>query len=105
MMPSLPSSAPDPARQAVVVEFHRAARRALRCAKALRTCGLITQGATGHGLRLTIGEAAAAMGEVAFKHDAEWLTALAALHEDPDAPLPGLPDPEDAAGGRAPAAA
>ena len=37
----------DPARQAVVVEFNRCARRALACARALRSAGLSVQGATG----------------------------------------------------------
>ena len=36
-----------------------------------------------------------AIGEVAFRHDQEWIAALNALRDDPDAPLPGLPGAEE----------
>jgi hypothetical protein len=85
------------ARALLLAEYWRSANRALRCAQALRTSGVNMQGAESHGLRFVIGEAAAAVGEHPFKHDAEWLTALAALREDADARLPELPrlDVED----------
>jgi hypothetical protein len=81
----------SPARAALLAEYWRCAKRALRCAQALRTSGVGMQGAEGHGLRFVISEAAAAIGEHPFKHDAEWLAALAALREDADVTLPGLP--------------
>jgi hypothetical protein len=79
------------ARASLLAEYWRCANRALRCAQALRTSGVVMQGAESHGLRFVISEAAAAVGEHPFRHDAEWLAALAALREDADARLPELP--------------
>ena len=85
----------DPARASVLSEFNRSARRALRCAQILRTAGLTVQGAQAHGLRFVISAAAAPMGVQAFAKDPAWLAARAALREDADAQLPGLPSAED----------
>ena len=82
----------DPARQAVLDEFNKCARRALRCAKVLRTAGMIVRGAEAHGLAFRITDAAVPVGKTAFTPpDRDWAAALAALWSDADAPLPGLP--------------
>jgi len=74
------------ARAAVLAEFSRCARRALRCAQILRTSGLIVRGAEGHGLAFRITDAAAPVGRSAFVHDPGWAAAIAALRDDADAP-------------------
>jgi hypothetical protein len=61
----------------------------------LGQAGLTVQGAQAHGLRFVISDAAAPMGVQAFVKDPAWLAALAALREDADAQLPGLPSAED----------
>lgn len=80
--------------RASLTEFYRAARRMLRCAKSIRTAGLFVEGADAHGLAFVITEAAAPMGQRAFRDDPAWGAALAALRENADTVLPGLP-PED----------
>jgi hypothetical protein len=90
--------AADPARAALREEFVRAARRALRCAMSLRSSGLVMGGAEAHGLRFIITDAAAPVGARAFWPDAGWIVALAALRDDADAPLPGLPSDDPDAG-------
>lgn len=93
--------ASDPSLAALRAEFTRSARRALRCLQALFTAGHKIGAIEAHGLRFAIGEAAAAIGQKTFFHDSEWTAALAALRDDPDAALPGLPepDPDDAGDG------
>jgi hypothetical protein len=49
------------------------------------------KGTEAHGLRCDIGDAAAPIGVQSFAPDPEWLAAMAALREDPDARLPDLP--------------
>jgi hypothetical protein len=93
----------DLARAALLAEFRRAARRALRIARAIQTSGLRLGGIEAHGMRADIGEAVVAVGQRAFRDDPEWLAAIANLRQDPDAALPGLPpegDPDDDAGDR-----
>jgi hypothetical protein len=97
--------ATDPARAALYDAFVSSARRALRCVAALRTAGLTIGGIEAHGVRFDFREAATAIGEHAFRHDPEWVAALAALREVADAALPGLPpdepEPDDAGDSRA----
>lgn len=87
----------DPARQAVLDEYDRAARRALDCARVLRTLS-VNPVAEAHGLRLIIGIAPVSTGATTFVPDSVWVAALAALRLDPDQPLPGLPAEDDPAG-------
>lgn len=84
----------DPARAALVAEFDRAARRVLRCAQRLKMIG-VNRFTEAHGLRLSISIAAVPVGQTAFVPDRDWAAAIAALRDDPDAPLPPLPAPED----------
>jgi hypothetical protein len=60
---------------------------------------MIVRGAEGHGLAFRITDAAAPIGRTAFVRDAEWAAAIAALRDDPDARLPGLPAEDGPAGG------
>jgi hypothetical protein len=89
--------AADPRRAAVLAEYNRAARRALRCAMILRTSGMIMRGHEAHGLRFVINDAARAIDKMgtAFVPDPEWVAAVSALHSDADALLPDLPPPDD----------
>ena len=89
--------AADPTRAAVLAEYNRAARRALRCAMILRTSGMIMRGHEAHGLRFVINDAATAIDKMgtAFVPDPEWVAAVSALHSDADALLPDLPPPDD----------
>lgn len=87
--------AADPARAALLAEFRRVGARALHCAQALRTAGLIVQGAEAHGLAFRIHEAPTSIDKTAFRPDPGWLNAIAALREDADSVLPGLPGAED----------
>jgi hypothetical protein len=79
---------------AVLDEFIRCSQRALRCAQILRTIGTPVQGSTGHGLMFRITDAPTTVDKLgtAFRPDPDWLSATAALREDADTPLPGLPD-------------
>ncbi|MGH2506089.1 MAG: hypothetical protein ACRDHZ_01500 [Ktedonobacteraceae bacterium] len=85
----------DPARAALVARFERHAARALRYARSLASAGFNVRGHTAHGLRLAIFPAAAAVDEQVFFPDRAWTDAIAALHEDPDTILPGLPPADD----------
>jgi hypothetical protein len=85
----------DESRSAQLGELNRLIDRALDVARGLRTGGLTALGGRKHGLVLRIEEEPAPLGTaVLFKPDPAWLSALAALRRDPDAALPGLPDPE-----------
>jgi hypothetical protein len=84
----------DPARDAALIEFKMVANRALRLAMALKTAGLELRDVDGHGLRLGVADVPTPLGSSsAFRPDSAWQSALAALRKDPDAPLPGLPEP------------
>lgn len=93
--------AADPSVAALKAEFITSACRMLRLAQVLRTAGVSMGAIEAHGLRTWIGDAAAPVGERAFFDDPTWLAAIAALREDADALLPGLPpdDPDEAGDG------
>jgi hypothetical protein len=99
----------DPARAALVAEFDRCARPALRLAMALKTAGITPAAVDAHGQRMAVTYVPVPIGAPsAFAPDPTWVAALAALREDADALFPGLPpdeDPDAGDGTAAPAAA
>jgi hypothetical protein len=94
----------DPARDTLVAEFNRSCRRTLQLAWALTTAGVIIRdiSADDLGTFLHIGNLAQSgpVGSVsASRSDPIWAAAIARLRVDPDAELPGLPEPEVPDGG------
>jgi hypothetical protein len=96
----------DPAKKALMAEFFRAGRRTLLLAGIIRTMGI---GATGVandrvGLTLRISDilkpGGSSTGASSFQRDPSWARAVAALRDDADVALPGLPadDPAGEAG-------
>jgi hypothetical protein len=92
----------DPAKQAVTAEFFRTGRHLLRLARVIRTMGIIAQGvaAVDIGLVLRINDiikpgSVNSTGASSFTRDPAWTSALAALREDADTLLPGLPPTDD----------
>jgi hypothetical protein len=101
----------DPAKKAVVSAFFAAGRRTLQLARAIRTMGIIAQGveAVDIGLTLRIGDilkpGGSNTGQSSFQRDPDWAAAVAALRDDADVALPGLPAEDDAPAGDATKAA
>jgi hypothetical protein len=101
----------DPAKKALVAEFYRSGRRTLQLARAIRTMGIIAQGveAVDIGLTLRIGDilrpGGSSTGQSSFQRDPDWAAAVAALRDDADVALPGLPAEDDAPAGNATKAA
>ena len=87
----------DPTRAALRDQFFRYGRRCLRLAVALKTSGLNMMGCEAHGLQFKITQAPQTMDQLdrPVPPDPAWAQALAALHEDPDASLPDLLDPDE----------
>jgi hypothetical protein len=94
----------DPAREAVLREFFSAGRRCLQMARILMTLNVNVRSrvsADDIGLVLRIGDIArpgSQGGISAFTRDPLWVSALAELRENADAPLPSLPEPEPPGG-------
>jgi hypothetical protein len=90
--------ATDPGKQAVVDELRRARRRFLQMQRILMTLGhgvdRFAAEDIGLGLRIYALSEPGNMGSSLFTPDGAWRMALAALREDAESQLPGLPEPQ-----------
>jgi hypothetical protein len=83
-----------------VSEFFRTGRRVLQLARSIRTFGNVVTGveAVDIGLTLRINDIAkpgSGGHAVSYTKDPSWAAAIAALREDADTRLPGLPAQDD----------